>query len=74
MQLYTVGGPSDYDLLVIPTCNLCGKYYPLTAMLIFPVITIFYIKLFWQFELKNGRQSTFLPLSQSFQDHHTRPK
>ena len=33
-----------YDLSAITTCNLHSKYSPLTAMLICPVITSFYIK------------------------------
>ena len=32
----------DYNILAITTWNLCSKYSPLTAMLICPVITIFY--------------------------------
>ena len=33
--------PRDYDLLAITTLNLCSKYSPLTAMLVYPVIMIF---------------------------------
>ena len=33
----------DYDLLAIMTWNLYSKYSPLTAILICPMITIFYI-------------------------------
>ena len=51
-----------YNLLVIMTWNLCDKYSPLTAMLICPVITIFYMDFFSDYNLKMskiGRWSTF---------------
>ena len=44
--------PQDYNLLVITTWNLCVKFSPLTAMLICPVIMIFYINFFGNYNLK----------------------
>ena len=52
----------EYDLLAIITWNLCGKYSLLTAMLINPVITIFCIEFYGDYNLKRskiGRWLTF---------------
>ena len=49
-----------YDLLAILTWNLCSKYFSLTAMLICPVITIFYIDLFGDYYLKMGKIGRWL--------------
>ena len=50
--------PRDYDLLAIMTWNLCGKYCPLTAMLIWLVIMNVYID-FWQLLLENEQNIDF---------------
>ena len=44
--------PGDYDLFALTTRNFYGKYSPLTATLIFPVIMIFYIDFFGNYDLK----------------------
>ena len=43
--------PGDYDLSAITTWNLCGRYFPLTAMLICPMIMIFCIEFFSDYNL-----------------------
>ena len=57
-------GPGDndtgvYDLPTIATWNQFSKYFPLTAMLICPVITIFYIDLFGNYNLKMSKIMIF---------------
>ena len=42
----------DYNLLAITAWNLHGKYSPFTAMLIWPLITIFGIDFFQQLQLE----------------------
>ena len=53
-------GPRDYDLSVIMTWNLHGKYSPLTAILICPVIMTFYITFFFgDYNLKMSKITIF---------------
>ena len=50
----------NYDLLVIMSWHLCGKYSPLAAVSICPVITIFYINFDSDYNLKMSKWLTFL--------------
>ena len=49
----------SYPLSVIMTWNLCGRYSPSAAMLICPVITIFYIKFFGNYDLEMSKWLLF---------------